>query len=151
MTQSSPTRASSAAAIVASMLERGHAVRLRLTGWSMKPVFRSGTVVTFTAVPEPVVGDVGLVRCENDALVAHRIVAIEADWLQTKGDACAARDARVPRASLLGCAVSFQSSRGVVPLRNGASRALGRAAGLAYPRLVRTYRALRHGRGPAAW
>ena len=149
MSESNSPRTPSAA-LIASMLGEGREVRLRLTGWSMRPWLRSGTLVRFTATEAPVVGDIGLTRHANDTLVAHRIVALGPDWVQTKGDACLARDGRVPRSSLIGCAVALDSrALGLaLPLGNALVRTLGRATNRAYPRLVRTLRALHPRRGP---
>lgn len=138
------------AALIASMLHEGREVRLRLTGWSMKPWLRSGALLRFAAT-QPVVGDIALTRHANDALVAHRIVALGADWVQTKGDACLAPDGRVPRASLIGCAVALDSrALGLaLPLGNALVRGLGQATNRAYPRLVRALRTLCPRRGPS--
>jgi hypothetical protein len=131
------------------MLGDGLVVRLKLTGWSMRPWLRSGAVVRFSSATAPVVGDIALTRHANDALVAHRIVAIGEDWVQTKGDACLASDARVPIASLIGCAVAVEAPADgpALPLRNGLARALGKATNRAYPRLVKAFRALHPRKG----
>jgi hypothetical protein len=149
MSEATPRRAPSAE-LVASMLGEGCEVRLRLTGWSMKPWFRSGALVRFSATRTPAVGDIALTRHANDALVAHRIVALGADWVQTKGDACLAMDGRVARSSLIGCAVAVDSTAlGLpLPLGNAILRTLGRVTNRAYPVLVRAFRALHPRKDP---
>lgn len=149
MSEPSSLRAPSAE-LVASMLAEGLEVRLRLAGGSMRPWLRSGAVLRFSARNEPVVGDVALTRHPNDALVVHRIVALGEDWIQTKGDACRILDARVPRSSLLGCAVGLDSFGTSVPLGNESMRLLGTWTGRLYPALATAFRRLHPRRGECA-
>src|SRR3990172_9376566 len=85
------------------LLREGLDVRLRLSGWSMKPLVPSGSVLRFSGSGEPldiVLGDVVLARLSNDALVAHRVIALDSDRIWAKGDACRTADGPLPRGSV---------------------------------------------------
>ena len=129
------------AELVATLLGDGLDVRLRLSGWSMKPLLQPGTLVRFSARATPVVGDIVLLRYPNDKLVAHRVVALDASWVQTKGDSCALPDGPVPSSHVLGCAVSLQALISV-PLRNFWMRRTGLLMSRLYPSLVRCFRSI---------
>lgn len=137
-----PTLRLSPTALAASLLSEGIDVRVRLSGWSMKPLVPSGSTIRFSAGEEPAVGDVVLVRHAGGRMVAHRVLAIDGERVWTKGDACFRADAPVPRSSVLACAVALESFF-AIPLRNACMRQLGLAASRIYPRLVRGFRALR--------
>jgi hypothetical protein len=131
------------AELVEDLLRGGHDVRLRVSGWSMKPCVRSGAVLRFSAAGSPpVVGDVVLARLSNDALVAHRVVGIESGWVRTKGDACRTADAPVPESRVLGSAVRLEGRAVSLPMRNLFVRRLGLALNRFYPMLVLAYRSL---------
>jgi hypothetical protein len=135
-------RSSPTAELVASLLRDGLDVRLRLRGWSMKPLVPSGSLVRFTPVGEidgPSIGDVVLARIGNDALVAHRVVAVDAERIWTKGDACSIADGPFPRASVIARAVRREGFISL-PLSNAVMRSLGILVNRLYPRLVAAYR-----------
>lgn len=137
----------SRAELIASLLQDGLDVRVRLAGWSMKPLVPCGSVVLFSANGEPSIGDVVLARLENDALVAHRVVALDSDRIWTKGDACRTADGPLPRKSVIARAVRLEG--GVpLPLSNVWLRFLGLAVSRVYPLLVAGYRALVPRRAP---
>jgi hypothetical protein len=136
-TQTVPT-----AVLVEDLLRDGHDVRLRVSGWSMKPCVRAGAVLTFSAASPPRLGDVVLARLSNDALVAHRVIGIEGGWVRTKGDACRTPDAPVPSSSVLGSAVRLEGGAVSIPIRNRVARGVGLALNRLYPMLVLAYRSL---------
>jgi hypothetical protein len=131
-----------AAELVENLLGEGLEVRLQVSGSSMKPFVRSGSILRFSAAPRPCVGDVVLTRHPNDALVAHRVIAIEGDWILTKGDSCGAADAPVPKRQVLGSALRLERGRFSLPMRNPLVRCLGLALNRIYPVLVLAYRSL---------
>lgn len=131
----------SRAELIASLLRDGLEVRVRLSGWSMKPLVPSGSVVRFSAIGTPSVGDVVLARLENDALVAHRVVALDSDRIWTKGDACRTADGPLPRKNVIARAVRLEQ-RVPLPLANVWMRFVGLALSRIYPPLVAGYRAL---------
>lgn len=130
------------AELVATLLRDGVDVRLRLVGWSMKPLFPSGVVVQFSSTPSPTVGDVVLIRHPNDALVAHRIIAADSHRIRTKGDSCSTEDAPVARESIVGCAVRIQGRMFSLPLTSPWMRTVGLRLNRLYPMLVARLRAL---------
>jgi hypothetical protein len=124
----------SAAELISSLLRDGIEVKVRLTGWSMKPLVPSGSVLRF-AKGEPSIGDVVLARLENDALVAHRVIARDRDRIWTKGDACRTADGPLPRESVIARAVR-REGKVPLPLSNVWMRYFGLAVNRLYPRLV---------------
>ena len=116
-------------------------MRIRLSGWSMKPLVPSGSVLRFSGSGEPSLGDVVLARLPNDALVAHRVIALDSDRIWTKGDACRTADGPFFRESVIARAVRLEG-RISLPLSNVWMRALGLVVNRLYPRLVGVFRAL---------
>ena len=121
------------------LFREGLDVKLRVSGWSMKPLVRSGSILRFSPGGAPSVGDVVLVRLPNDSLVAHRVVGLDADRIWTKGDACRTADGPIPRGSVIARAVRLEG-RISLPLSNSWMRALGLVLNRIYPRLVAGYR-----------
>jgi hypothetical protein len=107
----------------------------------MKPLVPSGSVLRFSPNGAPAVGDVVLARLPNDCLVAHRVIALEADWIWTKGDACRTADGPIPRERVIARAVRLEG-RVPLPLSTYWMRALGLVLNRFYPRLVAGYRAV---------
>lgn len=130
------------AELVEGLLRDGLEVRLHVLGGSMKPCVRPGSVLRFSAASSPTVGDVVLTRLSNDALVAHRVIAVEGSWIRTKGDACRAPDAPVPSSRVLGSAVRLEGRAVSIPLRNRFVRRLGLVLNRFYPMVVLWYRSL---------
>ena len=61
--------------LAASLLKCGWSIRLRVSGWSMKPLLKSGCLVRVAPLKEtPQVGDIVLYRTEANRLVSHRVV-----------------------------------------------------------------------------
>ena len=129
------------AELLSWLFRKGLDVRLRVSGWSMKPLVPSGSVLRFSPSGAPSVGDVVLARLPNDSLVAHRVVALEADRIWTKGDACRTADGPLPRASVIARAVRLEG-RISLPLANFWMRALGLIVNRLYPGVVAGYRAV---------
>jgi hypothetical protein len=127
------------AEILASLLREGLDVRLRLDGWSMKPLVPSGSVLRFSGCGEPSIGDIVLARLSNDTLVAHRVVALGPGWVCTKGDACATADVPLARENVLAKAVRLEGKISL-PMSNSWMRALGLLLNHIYPPLVAGYR-----------
>jgi hypothetical protein len=110
----------------------------------MKPLVPSGSVLRFSGSGEPldiVLGDVVLALLPNDALVAHRVIALDSDRIWTKGDACRTADGPLPRGSVIARAVRLEG-RISLPLSNVWLRALGLVVNRLYPRLVGGFRVL---------
>lgn len=153
MTLSGGTLSSPAAELVASLLREGFEVRLRLSGWSMKPLLSSGSVVRFAPPGGFRRGDVVLARHRNGALVAHRVVALDETTVWTKGDACRSLDAAVPRERVVGRAVALEERFFFpLPIGSAAMRILGLALNRLLPPLAQGLRILlrRARRGEAA-
>jgi hypothetical protein len=107
----------------------------------MKPLVPSGSVLRFSGMGEPSIGDVVLALLPNDALVAHRVIALDSDRIWTKGDACRTADGALPRGSVIARAVRLEG-RISLPLSNVWMRALGLVVNRLYPRLVGGFRVL---------
>jgi hypothetical protein len=139
------------ARLLTGLLRDGIDVRLRVSGWSMKPLVPSGSVLRFSGSGEPSIGDVVLARHPNDVLVAHRVIAIDSDRIWTKGDACRTGDGPLPRRSVIARAVRLEGWISL-PLSNVWMRTFGLAVNRLYPRLVGWFRALvpRAARGESA-
>ena len=139
--------------ILAAFLEDGVDIRVRLSGFSMKPLVRSGAVLRFSARVTPRVGDIVLLSFTNGAadgddarleqvkLVAHRVLALDDEHVWTKGDSSGTQDPPVPRSRVLASATTLETGGAIaIPLRNAPMRAMGLLANFLYPRLVRAYR-----------
>ncbi len=140
---SSPTQplCTSSGELICSLLGDGYDVRLRVVGWSMKPLIRSGSVLRFARTNDPLPGDVVLARHGNGALVAHRVVATDDRWIWTKGDACRTSDAPVSRESVVARAVAWEGPVRL-PLGGRSTRLAGLLLNRVYPLLVTAYRGL---------
>ena len=128
--------------LVSSLLSGGLDVRIRLCGFSMKPLVRSGSVLRFSARAEPTTGDIVLLRYPGQKLVAHRVLRLSEESVWTKGDSCRVPDPPVARARVLGAATCLEVGPVAIPLQNRTMRSLGRLASLIYPKLVRAFRAV---------
>ncbi len=136
--------------ILAAFLEDGVDIRVRLSGSSMKPLLRSGSVLRFSARVTPKVGDIVLFSFSGGApggdveqvkLVAHRVLALDDEQVWTKGDSSGTEDPPVPRSRVLASATTLEMGGTIaIPLRNAPMRALGLLASSWYPWLVRAYR-----------
>jgi len=98
--------------LAAEILSRGSAMRVRVTGQSMKPLLPSGAIVVVRPVPTGTLrfGDIVYFRKAMGAAVLHRIVRVDQDSAgskvyRTKGDALCAFDDPVTPDQVLGRAV----------------------------------------------
>jgi len=135
------------AEILAAFLEDGVDVRVRLAGFSMKPLLRSGSVLRFSPRGTPRVGDIVLLSFPDGEstrdvkLVAHRVLALDDDNVWTKGDSSGTPDPPVPRSRVLALATTLETGGAfALPLANPPMRALGLLMSSLYPRLVHAYR-----------
>lgn len=128
--------------LVSSLLSGGLDVRIRLCGFSMKPLVRSGSVLRFSARAEPTTGDIVLLRYPGQKLVAHRVLRLSEESVWTKGDSCRVPDPPVARARVLGAATCLEVGPVAIPLQNRTMRSLGLLASLVYPKVVRAFRAV---------
>ncbi len=136
--------------ILTAFLEDGVDIRVRLSGFSMKPLVRSGSVLRFSARRTPRVGDIVLLSFPNGApstpirqvkLVAHRVLALDDQHVWTKGDSSGTPDPAVPRSRVLASATTLETGGPIaIPLGNAPMRALGLLMSSWYPRLGRAYR-----------
>jgi len=136
--------------ILTAFLEDGVDIRVRLSGFSMKPLMRSGSVLRFSACGTPRVGDIVLLCFPNGAptrpieqvkLVAHRVLALDDEHVWTKGDSSGTPDPPVPRSRVLASATTLETGGAIaIPLKNAPMRALGLLMSSWYPRLARAYR-----------
>lgn len=103
------------AALMADILGRGSAVRMRVTGRSMFPLLPSGATVTVRPVDSETLrpGDILLFQNNLASAVLHRIVRVDVDpargkMFRTKGDAVMAFDDPVSPGQILGRAVRIE-------------------------------------------
>lgn len=122
--------------LAASLLRSGVAVRLPVSGWSMRPLVRSeGVVRVLPARWPPRLGEVILYRLATGRLVVHRVVRRAKDRVWTKGDACVTWDGPVVASQILGRVAAIERPV-FIPLESRCARLVGRWLGWLYPRLV---------------
>ena len=112
--------------LVSSLLSGGLDLRIRLSGFSMKPLVRSGSVLRFSAMAEPAMGDIVLLHYPGHKLVAHRVLRLSRESVWTKGDSCGAPDPPIARARVLAAATCLEVGAVEIPLQNPTMRSLGR-------------------------
>lgn len=102
-------------ALMADILGRGSAVRMRVTGRSMFPLMPSGATVTVRPVDSETLrpGDIILFQNNLASAMLHRIVRVDMDpalgkMFRTKGDALMAFDDPVSSGQILGRAVRIE-------------------------------------------
>lgn len=129
---------SRAGVVVAAVLERGYAVRIRVDGDSMDPLLRSGdALIVEPAVAETLrVGDVVLARLDR-GLTAHRVIRLDREagrvvGIRSRGDNCAEADPPFSPERILGRVISRERDGRLVAVRRArwtlaARRHLGRA------------------------
>jgi hypothetical protein len=122
--------------LAASLLRSGLAVRLPVSGWSMRPLLRAvGVIRVVPSAWPPRLGEVILYRLANGRLVVHRVVRRALDRVWTKGDACVTEDGPVAAAQFLGRVAAIERPV-FIPLESACARLAGRLLGWLYPRLV---------------
>jgi len=126
-----------------SLLGSGWTLRLRVSGSSMKPFLRKGSLLRIAPCsPEPTVGEIVLFRAASGRLVVHRVVGHEGEKLRTKGDSAGVSDRLVDRHQLLGRVLGVEGLL-FVPLGGPLARRVGLLLNRYYPPLVRWKAALR--------
>src|SRR3972149_12071028 len=86
-----------------SLLGAGWTLRLRVSGSSIKPLLRKGSLLRIAPrSPAPTVGEIVLFRAASGRLVVHRVVGHEGEKLRTKGDSAGGSDRLVGRPPPLG-------------------------------------------------
>lgn len=120
-----------------SLLKCGNSIRLRVAGWSMKPLLTSGCLLRIAPLQQaPQVGEIILCRTEGRRLVAHRVVATSADSITTKGDSCSQVDKVTDPRQILGQVVAVEKPI-YIPLTGRLARGVGLLLGRFYPVLVK--------------
>jgi len=121
-------------------------LRLRVSGTSMKPLLRSGSVVRIaplSSVPAGLMlGDLVLFRAASGRLVAHRVIELDGDRCRTKGDSSREPDDLVEHGQLLGKILGIDGIL-FLPLDGPLARRIGLLLNRYYPRLVRLKAALK--------
>ena len=118
-----------------AVLDAGHTLRFQARGRSMRPFLPHGTHLDVrpAALSELERGDVVLYSLPDQPLVAHRVLATEADRLVTRGDS-SPREDRIGAAEVLGRVVAaVRPGQALpVPVSDGYRSGLGLACGWAY-------------------
>jgi len=98
--------------LFSSLLRDGYALRLRVTGNSMKPFLKTGSYVTLSKIPADKLlpGDIIFFRCADETFKLHRLIGIGKKYLVTKGDALKSPDSRVDRNHYLGKVIRVETS-----------------------------------------
>jgi hypothetical protein len=123
--------------LAASLLKCGWSIRLRVSGWSMKPLLKSGCLLRVAPLQEtPQVGEIVLCRTKAERLVSHRVVAVSAGSMRTKGDACSQADGLVEPSQILGRVIAVEKPV-FIPLTGRAARWTGKFLSRFYPKLVK--------------
>lgn len=107
------TRLSQKMALFSSMLAKGYNLRLRVTGTSMSPFLKTGTIVTLFKIPfgKLNIGDIIFCRHDEGSMKLHRLIAIKKNRLITKGDAVDSLDHPVDETQYLGKVVRIEGQR----------------------------------------
>ncbi|MGH9461784.1 MAG: S24/S26 family peptidase [Vicinamibacteria bacterium] len=133
------------AELAESLLGSGWTLRLRVSGTSMKPLLRSGSVVRIAplSLPAgPLLGDIVLLRAASGRMLAHRVIELDGHRCLTKGDASGESDGLVGRGQLLGRILGIDGIF-FLPLDGTVARRIGLLLNRYYPRLVRLKAALK--------
>ena len=102
--------------VVSDLLSRGHSVRFRAKGGSMRPTIREGEAITVAPAPPAEIrrGDVILYRSAR-GVIAHRVASVARLPTGTlvfipRGDASQDRDDPVEEGAILGRVVTVERS-----------------------------------------
>jgi hypothetical protein len=95
-----------------NLLRDGYALRLRVTGNSMKPFLKTGCYVTLSRIPADELrpGDIIFFRSADQTFKLHRLIGIGKKYFITKGDALNTPDAPVDRNHYLGKVIRIETS-----------------------------------------
>ena len=128
------------AELATSLLGSGWMLRLRVSGTSMKPFLRSGSLLRIApllpSLAPPVLGDIVLLQSASGRLVAHRVIELRGDMYGTKGDSSGEADPPVGRGQILGKVLGMEGPL-FLPLDGPLARRVGLCVNRLYPRLVR--------------
>jgi SOS-response transcriptional repressor LexA len=89
-------------AVIRDILDRGAAVRIRVTGRSMRPILCPGDIVVVRPADEVARGDIVAVLDTHGRLIVHRITKIDGDTIVTQGDAVHLEDPPAARSAVIG-------------------------------------------------
>jgi signal peptidase I len=94
------------------LLRDGYALRLRVTGNSMKPFLKTGSYVTLSRIPADELrpGDIIFFRSVDKTFKLHRLIGIGKKHLIAKGDALKSPDSQVDRNHYLGKVIRIETS-----------------------------------------
>lgn len=131
MKQTEPSRH-----LAESLLRSGWTLSLRVSGSSMRPLLRSGTLLRIAPSSEPPsVGDIAFFRTASGRFVAHRVLACDDSRVWTKGDSSGQADGPVEVSDVLGRVLGIDEPF-FVPLTGRVARRIGLVLNRYYPKLV---------------
>jgi signal peptidase I len=117
--------------IICAALKRGQRVRLTVNGTSMIPFIFDGNVVELEFTPAPRLGDLVLVKTDQNRYVLHRIVRVDSgSRFFIRGDAQLHSDGPFAQDAILGRVTTVWRKDRALALYKG----LWRQAGLAWIR-----------------
>lgn len=104
-------------------------IRFSALGSSMLPAILPGDLLTFRAatLAEAAAGDVVLAAPDGTGWRVHRIIAIDGDWLVTRGDALRHADPPLHQTRLLGILIAQQRGARTLPIDRPPDRLLPRS------------------------
>jgi signal peptidase I len=131
--------------VVTDLLRRGHSVRFRARGGSMRPTIREGEAITVAPAPSHGIrrGDVILYRSAR-GVIAHRVVRVARRPNGTRafvprGDASQSRDEAVEETAILGRVVTVERNGRTLNPASTRVRALATGRAVAV-RILRWFR-----------
>ena len=107
--------------ITKEILSRGHNLRFRALGVSMRPFIKNGEIIIVQPLPASKlrVGDIVFFKTDDRGLVAHRLISVKADGLLvTKGDATYGFDREIKADKVLGKVIAVEKKSGRTVLLN---------------------------------
>jgi hypothetical protein len=97
------------AELLVSVLDTGRPFRFQASGWSMHPFIHNGDILTITPIQSNLsVGDVVCCRSTDIPLFVHRIIRIDDDKIQIKGDNLISDDGIFKMDNLLGKVIRIE-------------------------------------------
>ncbi len=110
--------------LISDILNAKTDVRLRVTGESMRPFLKAGSIVTLRREPleKLRIGDLILCRSHGNAMILHRLIGFDRkkgrkrdrSFLVTKGDALDAPDQPTPAGDYLARVIQIASGNGAL-------------------------------------
>lgn len=116
-------------ALARHTLQSSGLLRFSALGSSMLPAILPGDLLTFRAATraEVAAGDVILAAPDDAEWRAHRIIAIDGEWLVTRGDALCHADPPLHQTRLLGILIAQQRGARTLPIDRPPDRLLPRS------------------------